>query len=248
MLRQINSEWIKLKSVRSNLVLLYLAIGLNSIIALLIGIFINKSDGPDLSTFLPGQFIAVLFFLVVGVQIIGQEFRYNTIRTTFSTTPNRLKVIFAKIIVLVAAVSTSTLALASLCGIIGKIILSMRGLTLEIGTSDFRLVTYLVIGNMIVALFGFGVGAIVRQPIAGIIIVLVWPIIIENILATIGYVISENGGEIVSKYLPFANYTSALDDINESVFFSPPFAMLYFFCFSSVLCTIGTLLVKKRDV
>lgn len=247
MLNQLNSEWIKLKSVRSNLVMLYLAIGINFAIALLVSIFINSKEKLNLSGLFPGQFIAVLFFLVVGVQIIGQEFRYSTIRTTFSSTPNRLKVIFAKLLVLLGAVSASTFVLILLCGLIGKTVFSIRGLSLGIEHSDIRLIIYLIIGNMIVALFGFGVGAIVRQPIAGIIIVLIWPIIIENILQTIGAVIRENGYEIVAKWLPFTNYTYALSDNKDPAFFSPPFAMLYFFAISATLCLIGSYLVIKRD-
>src|SRR5699024_161180 len=106
MLNSIRSEWIKFRSVRSTLLLL----GAGGALTVLFAVLIARDLARDQQTFhltdiSAGSNIAVYLFGALGVQIIGQEYRFNTIRSTFLATPKRLRVYLAKMIVVSAAVA-----------------------------------------------------------------------------------------------------------------------------------------------
>lgn len=246
MLNQIRSEWIKLKSVRSSIILLCFAFGITLLVAVLISIF--SREEVLVPTILTGTGLAQLFFVVTGTQIIGQEYRFYTIRPTFSVTPNRTKVIAAKMIVLCGVIGATTFLLVFISLATSKIIFSARGIPFEFTDSNsLRIILCLIIGYMISGLFGFGIGAIVRQPIAGIIIGLVWIIVLENIIMAIYFVITKTEGIGIAKWLPFANFGNSVAlEPNEGAF-SPAVSLLYFFGISIVLCIIGSALINKRD-
>ncbi len=90
MIATMNAEWIKFRSVRSTLVLLFAGGLLTVAIALLV---INDIKGQDrafnLTDISFGVQLSVFLFGALGVQVLGQEYRFNTIRNTFSTSPVR---------------------------------------------------------------------------------------------------------------------------------------------------------------
>ena len=61
-------------------------------------------DAHNLTDLTVGVSLACLLFGVLGVQVIGQEYRFNTIRPTFTAAPRRLPVVLAKLIVVCSAV------------------------------------------------------------------------------------------------------------------------------------------------
>ena len=76
----IHSEWIKLRSVRSNLIVLTVAVLLAVGVAIIVAIVADPSPDNDITLATGGVQIANLLFGILGVQIIGQEYRFNTIR------------------------------------------------------------------------------------------------------------------------------------------------------------------------
>jgi ABC-2 type transport system permease protein len=175
------SEWIKFRSVRSTVVLTVLAIVLAAGIAILVG-FLSKGT-VRIDNCLGGVQVAALLIMVLGVQIVGQEYRFSTIRPTFSATPRRGRVIVAKLLVLIITTAVAALTLMALSVLCALIVTKVHGNRLDLGAPG---TTRVLVGTVVVlvvhAIIGFGVGCIVRQPIAGIVIVLVWVTVVEGIL------------------------------------------------------------------
>jgi len=178
---QMRSEWIKFRSVRSTVVLMVLTVVLAVGVAVLAGFLVDGTLRID--DCLGGVQVASLLILVLGVQIVGQEYRFATIRPTFSATPRRGRVILAKLLVLCIATAVAAVALMALSILSAWIVTRSQDVRLVLsdpGTSRVLIGTVVVL--VIHAILGFGVGCIVRQPIAGIVIVLVWVTVVEGIL------------------------------------------------------------------
>jgi ABC-2 type transport system permease protein len=242
---QMRSEWIKFRTVRSTVVLTVLAVVLAVGVAVLAGFLIDGTMRIDDA--LGGVQIASLLILVLGVQIVGQEYRFATIRPTFSATPRRGRVIMAKLVVLCLATAVAAAAL---------IALSVVGAWMVTRTQDVRLVLSgpgsgrVVVGTVIVlvihAILGFGVGCIVRQPIAGIVFVLVWVTVVEGIL--IGLLPD------AVRWFPIAGMTNVnaleirADRAPDGIaLFGPVAAALYSCTIGFALVAIGWLRIRTSD-
>lgn len=243
MIAQIQSEWIKFRSVRSTVVLAIISVVIS------VGIAVIVASDTDrvlrASDLLLGAQISSLFILVLGVQIIGQEYRFSTIRSTFSATPRRERVIIAKLVVVVGAVAVVAITLIALSLAAGALVSSMRGATLGLGLpGTMRVLIGTVVVLVINGVFGFGIGCIVRQPIAGIVIVLVWANVIENILA--GLV------KGAARWLPLfsmanVNAQNVSNDFGIGGLMSPVFGVLYGASVALALVAIGVFRIRSGD-
>lgn len=253
MIGAIRSEWLKLRTVRSNVFLLaaivIVGVGLGTLLSAVI-----PTDGgrrgelsPIVDPYervgiaLAGLNLCLLLFGVLGVQIIGQEYRFNTIRATFAAMPRRGRVVAAKLLVLLgvtAAVAAITLALSVL---LNGAILSSRGYGLDLsvpGVGRFVFGTWLLAFGY--ALVGVAVGMILRQPVGGIILVLAWPIVVESLL--VGFLKSS-----VGPWMPFTAGSQLLAQRPDPDLFGPWAGYLYFLAFAVVLAAVGAVLVDRRD-
>ena len=238
MINQIHSEWIKFRSVRSTLVMFCVAVLLGlgfSVVSALIA----KED-LDVAKVLTGTSIANMLFLVLGVQIIGQEYRFNTIRATLSATPTRLRVVIAKAIILFSSLMTASIILIATGLIIASVILNTRGYTLDLdlaGTN--RVITGTLVGAVGATAFGFGVGAITRQPVAGIVVALAWPAAFESSVNALA--------PKLGPWLPFASASNIWNLKLNPDFLSPVAGSAYFLSISFALAALGTILMKRSD-
>jgi len=123
----IRSEWSKFWSARSprrNLVLgTLLGIGLSVLIALVTGLTFDDWPVQDQATFDPifyplsGTLIVAIFYVAVGVNVAASEYSSGMIRLTFTATPKRERVLFAK--ALVVAIATTIAGLVAMAGMFG---------------------------------------------------------------------------------------------------------------------------------
>ena len=85
MIALIRSEWIKLRTVRSNITMSCFAVALPLLITLLTTAFIgiDSVDDQTVSAVLSGSgSLSVLLFGIIGVLAITQEYSQGTIRLT----------------------------------------------------------------------------------------------------------------------------------------------------------------------
>ena len=237
MINVLRSEWVKFRSVRSTLITLILAGGLVVLVAVIAANHENDIGGAaNLSALTGGVSAAALIFGTLGVQIIGQEYRFTTIRPTFTAVPRRLQVLIAKLIVATLAVATTAAAMVALCWVIGTVMLddfAMDGV-------DRRIAFGIVCFSVIWTAFGFGLGAIVRQPIAGILIMLGWAFVAENIIAGLF--------PRFVRWLPFNNGFQMTLRIEESPDMQSVLAGgIYLALISTALVLLGMVLANRRD-
>lgn len=240
MINAIRSEWIKFRSVRSTLILLASGGVLTVVFAVLIAANISNEDEIfHLTDVTPGASIAIFLFGTLGVQIIGQEYRFNTIRTTFSASPNRVRVLIAKMIVVSVTVAVMALLMQLVCIVIGNLMLD----PFEIDGTDQRIVFGTVLFAIGWTLVGVGVGCIVRQPVAGIVILLVEGSVVEGIVAGVF--------NWTAQWLPYLNGSQMmLRDVDTDPSFalrSPLAGGVYFFIVTAIILGIGIWSVLRRD-
>ena len=253
MIGSLRSEWLKLRSVRSNVFLLaaivFVGVGLGALLSAVVPETDRRGNGGSplndpfnrLGIALVGLNLCLLLFGVIGVQIIGQEYRFSTIRATFAATPRRLRVIVAKMIVLVGTTAVvAAVTIGASLGI-GGAILSGRGYPLDLsipGAGRFIVGVWLL--AFLYAVAGFAVGMILRQPIGGIILVLAWPIVIESLM--VGFLKTS-----VGRWMPYTAGGQLLAERPDPDLFGPWTGYLYFLAFGLLLSAIGAVLVNRRD-
>jgi ABC-type transport system involved in multi-copper enzyme maturation permease subunit len=103
------SEWVKLRSVRATyievLLTILLALGMTALIALAIGSTFDQLNPQDQATFDPvftsffGAAFGAIVMTVLGVTFVSSEYTSGMIRQTLTTTPRRLRVLTAKMLI-----------------------------------------------------------------------------------------------------------------------------------------------------
>ena len=131
-----------------------------------------------------GAGIGYILLGVLGVLLIGQEYRHTTIRVTFTADPHRVRVMAAKAVLIVATGLVIGAVASVFSYAIGNAVLTSRGLdiTLDGGTQTQALVGSTLLFALY-GLIGLGVGAIIRAPAGAITFLVVWPIVVENIFS-----------------------------------------------------------------
>jgi ABC-2 type transport system permease protein len=240
----IRSEWIKLRTARSNLVLLSLAILLPIGLTLLLALTVSASDVTRSDLFditLAGATIGRFLVAVLGVLVIGQEFRHNTIRVTFTAEPRRLRVMLAKIV----TVAITALVVGAMCVFasyaLGKAIFSARDLHFDTPTgTQARSLAGTVILYILYALCGLGLGAIIRATAGAITLIIVWPIVVEPIVFALV--------DPIKKWLPFSAGDQLVNTGNgREEGLSPWAGGSLFAAFVLLVLVVGTVLVARRD-
>lgn len=233
----LRAEWIKFRSVRSTIVTLVLA---GAIVVLVAVIAANQADvgfRTNLSALTGGVTFATLIFGVLGVQVIGQEYRFNTIRPTFTAAPHRYRVIAAKVIVVAVACATVAVVMVAFCWVVGATMID----GFEVDGTDRRVAWGIVVFSALWSAAGVGVGAIVRQPIAGILVMAGYSLIIENLI----------GGLFPDtlRWLPFQNGLQMTLRLEDSSDLLQPLlgGGTYFAVVCAALIVVGAVLVDRRD-
>lgn len=239
MIAQIHSEWIKFRTVRSTVVLAITSV----LICVGVAIIAAAMADSKLSlNALVGVQISSLFIMVLGVQIIGQEYRFATIRPTFSASPRRERVIIAKLVVLIATVAVAAVALIALSLAAAAIVSSIQGNVFDLGQFGTARVLIGTVAILVInGIFGFGIGCIVRQPIAGIVIVLIWVAVVESLIAGLL--------EGSARWLPLFSMANvnAQSISRNSEFMGPVVGALYGATVALLLVALGALRIRSMD-
>lgn len=171
---------------------------------------LTGSNGPAISTdgipalvYSSATAVGYVFPLLVGTLMVTTEFRHKTLTPTFLTTPRRGVVLVGKFVVgvvvgLLYGILGSAASLAAGAGV-----LSIFGIDTELGSADtWELVGRMLLAFALWALVGIGVGTVVRNQVAAIVIVLAVTLFIEPIVRTLGGLVS--GFSDVVKWFPSA--------------------------------------------
>jgi len=173
--RVVRSEWTKLRSLRSTvytlLVAVVLMIGIGATFAAISASLPGGFDDGEtaISTSLSGTFFAQLAIGVLGVLIISGEYSTGSIRSSLAVVPGRLPMLWAKLVVFTGAVF-STMLLASFTSFfVGQALLSDKGMDASLSDPGaLRSVVGAALYLAVVGLIGVALGALFRSTAAAI--------------------------------------------------------------------------------
>lgn len=246
MIDAVTSEWIKLRSVTSTVVLFIAVAGVSIGFGLLATIALPLDDpdvidqvGDRLALVLTGVGTSLTIFSVIGALLVTQEFRFSTIRVTLVAVPVRSRVLVAKAILLGVVAAAVGAVMVAVTTAIGASILAWRGFPVDFSEGGtVRVLVGAVVLAVLYTLFGLAVGSIVRaQPLA-IVLVIVVPIV-EGILGAIF--------PSVGKWLPFTASNALVSVDPDPDFLGPWIGAAYFLVVILVLLAIGAALLHRRD-
>lgn len=243
MIAQLRSEFVKLRSTRTNLGLLAGMIGLVLFIVLVMGFAVDETELATrehqtamFSLGLAGGFIAAL----IGVMSICSEFRHGTIRPTFVFTPKRGRVLTAKVVTSLALGTFFGLITEALAFGTGAAVLAIRGAELGLSTEKVLLT---VLGSTAVAALmaalGVGFGALVRNQVLAVIGLIVWIMVVENTIMSLS--------PDIGRFFPLAA-GDAMTGIEAEELLSATAGALVLVGYVAAFFAAGTLMTLRKDV
>jgi ABC-2 type transport system permease protein len=179
----------ELLKARTTRLLLWYGVGLAAFLTLVVSIHVGTGQRFDLaeassqrSLFAAAGLAAVLAVLI-GTVLLGSEYNHGTINQSFLAVPNRLELLAAKLGA--AALIGAGIGLLSdaLMLVLSALWYGGRGLTLHFGDGIATPLLGALAASVLAAAVGIGVAAILRRQTASIVVVLLWLLIGENIVA-----------------------------------------------------------------
>ena len=259
--RVIASEWLKLRTVRSWLIMIVAAAALLIAFGALAAAVSSGAVTPEgprgqggggggfggsdpTATSLAGVTLAQLIAGILGVLFISNEYANGMIRSTFAAVPKRLPVLWAKAIVL-AGVLAVVMVIASLAAfVIGQLILGDGKNTTLAADGVLRAVVGSGLYLAGIAVFGLAIGAMMRNT-AGAISVVVAALLIVPGLASV--VLPESWKDTVTPYLP-SNAGQAFTSVNGSdTLLSAGAGAAVYLVWLVALLIGAAVLIRRRD-
>jgi ABC-2 type transport system permease protein len=257
-------EWMRLRTLRST----WWLSGLSLLIAGLLGLAVPGGSGTldvtDYGDILtggggPGIFLGSTLLSLIGVFAIGHEYRYGTIRPTLSALPRRSTLMAAKVLVVTGYVLVLALISLVLRYAVAVTILGHRLLDLGLFPSPMaRVWIGAVVYTVIVALVGLALGGLFRNIPAAMVIVIVMPLLVENILRGLlglhifrsirGFAkaLPFSSGAQIFRYQP-VNAANTGGKAGFQAVPDPLDGLLVFLTFLAIVLGLSWVLFEKRD-
>jgi ABC-2 type transport system permease protein len=241
---QLRSEALKQRTAPTTLGLLAAMLGL-VVAAVVLHSFGLPADelafsDNQLMIFGRGEFLGALFAALLGAMSITAEIRHGTIRPTLLVSPERGRVVAAKVLVSALIGAGFGLAASALAGAVGASILGARGVDVGLDVSDYAL---LVAGgaaaSALWAAIGVGVGAIFRDQVPTLIGITAWLLFVEGLFG-------ENLADI-SKFAP-GNLGMAVSGQEPDTLLAPAISLLLLAVYAVAAGVAGGLATTRRDV
>lgn len=253
----VRSEWLKLRTVRSTFWTLAVTVVVMVGFSVLVSVLqvatwdqltaeeqqANPIDGA--SSALAGLSMAQLAVVVLGVMVISSEYSTGGIRSTFTAVPRRTRVVVAKAIVL----GLSTLVVGTVASFaaffVAQLILATKDF--EVGLGDPDVLRAVLGGGLYLAacaLFGLGVGLIIRSTGGGVTI----SVAALFVLPPLTLLIPGDVGEEIQKFVTSNAGGNIATTGSSPDRLGPWVGYLVFTLWWVVLLGVGTWLVRRRDV
>jgi ABC-2 type transport system permease protein len=144
----------------------------------------------------------VPLLMIMASMTVTAEYRSGTIRTTFMATPNRSLVLITKAVVTSVVAGMYAAVMVILSVIVARLLAKpLVGSDLSFADpATWRVVGAIAVYAMLAAVLGVGTGALVRYSAGAVALLLVWPLIVEPMLASLPGI-----GTEIGPYLPFMN-------------------------------------------
>ncbi|KHK99811.1 hypothetical protein LK09_00225 [Microbacterium mangrovi] len=201
-----------------------------------------------------GASVGYVFPLLFGTLMVTGEYRHQTLTPTFLATPRRGTVMAAKVIIglvigAVYGILTVLVSVAPAAGILAGYDVNTQ---LDAG-GTWAMLGRIVLAFALWALVGLGVGALVRNQVAAIVIVLAFTQFIGPIATVVGTFVKGMDG--VTRYLPGAASDSLVGHSIYAIAGGAASAGLEWWAgglvlagYAAVLIVLGWLIGWRRDI
>jgi ABC-2 type transport system permease protein len=245
---QLRAELLKQRSTRTNLGLLSAMLGLVLLAVLLhsLGLAAENLDSTSEQLTLGvgwGERLGAVFAGLLGAMSITSEIRHGTIRPTFLVTPQRARVLAAKVLASMFLGASFGLIATALALGAGSAALGARGIESQLDSGDYAL--FLAGGVAAAALWaaiGVGVGAIVRNQVPTLIGICAWLLFVEGLL--VGDVA---GVGDVGRFAPGAA-AAAIGGQDPDTLVAPAVGLVLLVLYAAAAAVAGALATTRRDV
>lgn len=244
---QLQCELFKQRTTRTSLGVLLAMVGLIAAVVLLHVLSLSAQElgsrDGQLKIFGMGTTFGMLFASLLGALSITAEIRHGMIRPTFLATPQRARVIFAKVTASAIAGAAFGLLAVALAIAAGSAGLAARSMHIAPSPGDFA---QLLAGGALAAAawaaIGVGVGAIVRNQVAALVGLVVWQLFIEQTL--IGSVPS------AARYAPgpgAGSLAGAILQQTSTYLLAPALGALVIVAYVAATIAAGSISTARRD-
>jgi ABC-2 type transport system permease protein len=248
----LRSEARKLATVRSTTWALLAVVAFNVITAALLGALLpghlsahQKTTLDSVRVSLGGLHLSQIAIGLLGVLAVTGEYSSGMIRATLAAVPQRRLLLTAKALVLTAAVAVTSIA-ACLAAYLAFQAFLPAGDALRTTLADpgvLRAVTGAGLYLTILALLGFGLGAVLRSS-AGAVAVLFGVLFVPTLLAAL---LPPSWQDAIGRYLPM-NAGDAVYTVRPEAHTLGPWAGLGVFClYAAAALAAGFVLIGRRD-
>jgi hypothetical protein len=180
--------------------------------------------------------------LLLGILGMTGEFRHHTVTQTFLVTPDRGRVVAAKLVAYPLAAIVLALATLAVTAAVATGWLAAKGITpLLLDARLGRVVGVALLGAGLCGLVGVGVAALVRNQVAALVGVAVWVLVVEGLLMSLLHAPS------LGKWLPSAAAKAAITSPGGAQL-SRVAGTLVLAGYALALALVGTRLVVRRDI
>jgi hypothetical protein len=180
----LRAELLKLRTTRTFVALVGAALALSLLVVVLTSLLANDLTKKDVRELFTADFSG-LFILLLGVMGMAGEWRHRTITGTVLASPDRRRLLAAKVVSYAIAGMVLSLIVTATIMLVGTVILSIRDAP-TLGIGDLLDVLW---RNLVVAAFfgGFGVviGALVRNQVVAMVGVLIVAFAVEPTLLSV---------------------------------------------------------------
>jgi ABC-2 type transport system permease protein len=206
-------------------------------------------DDPELlrTVYTQGFFGGYIFALIIGITGLTGEYRYQTITPTFLVAPRRHPVVVAKLVAHLVLGAVYGVACTAAAILAGGLVLVAKGFDLGLTADGVpRSIAMSVLAMALWTLIGIGVGTLITNQIAAILVGVAVAYIVEPLA---GLVLSVVDAEAVGKFLPTAATTGLFEsfDYGQSLltWWQGGLVLLGY---AGLFATLGVLLSVRRDI
>jgi ABC-2 type transport system permease protein len=180
--------------------------------------------------------------LLLGILGMTGEFRHHTVTQTFLVTPDRGRVVAAKLVAYPLAAIVLALATLAVTAAVATGWLAAKGITPSLLDARLgRVVGVALLGAGLCGLVGVGVAALVRNQVAALVGVVVWVLLVEGLLMSL------LNAPSLGKWLPSAAAKAAITSPGGAQL-SRLAGTLLLVGYALALALVGTRLVVRRDI
>ncbi len=244
----LRAELFKQRSTRTALGLFGALLGLVLFVVLLHGLGLPAGNFSSTSKqltvlFAWGEVLGALFAALLGAMSMTGEIRHGTIRPTLLVTPERHRVVAAKVWASMLIGTGFGLVAGAVAAGVGTVALRAREIDIRLDGADYAL---LVAGSAAAAALwaaiGVGLGAIVRNQTPALVGICVWLLFVENLL--VGDIAGVGGA---GRFLPGAA-GKAISGQDPANLLAPVFGLVLLALYATAAAVAGSVVISRRDI